>query len=256
MKNIKKNLLKYLSGLSILIIFATILTACSSNNAANQTSTTPIILAPLPSPSPTQTQTTLPSETPSNTPNTFRGMGQSGSITGINGNILTLNTAQGQVTVNISSNTSIQKSTTASIDDLQKGQFLTVSGTADSSGNVAASSITLTAQGQVSSFTPSRGGSSNSTRRFSGSNNSSGTNPGFNGPGNRVFGTITDINGDTLTLSTAQGQQTTVTINTDTKIQKIVSGTSSDLQTGETVTAIGPKDSNGDINAVSIMINQ
>ena len=72
--------------------------------------------------------------------------------------------------------------------------------------------------------------------------------------GNGAFGTLAKIDGNTLTLTTGQGQQVTVTVGSNTTIQKTVSGTISDLQVGESLTVIGARDANGNINAVSIMI--
>ena len=97
------------------------------------------------------------------------------TLTKIDGNTLTLTTAQGQVTVNVSSNASIQKTVAATLTDLQTGQFLTVIGTADASGNIAASSIAIRPQRQNPRATPPAGTTPNPSGRSNGSSN--GTNP-------------------------------------------------------------------------------
>jgi hypothetical protein len=177
-----------------------------------------------------------------------------GTIANINGDTLTLNITQGEVTVNISSNTSIQKTLDVTLEDLQTGQFLTVTGTADANGNITASAITVRAQDQNFPFTPPGGASSNSTGRFNGSGNSSIPRPSTGGLRNGVFGTLAKIDGNILTLTTAQGQQRTVTASANTTIQKTVNGIIPDFQVGENLTVFGPRDADGNINAVSIII--
>ena len=51
-----------------------------------------------------------------------------------------------------------------------------------------------------------------------------------------------------------QGNQINVNINDSTIIQKIVSGTLSDLQSGQTLTVMGAPDASGNIVANSIII--
>ena len=75
------------------------------------------------------------------------GRGAFGTLSSINGNTLTLTGPQGSVTVNITSNTTIQKSVTGTISDLRNGQSLNVMGSRDASGNVNATSIAIRPQG-------------------------------------------------------------------------------------------------------------
>ena len=71
-----------------------------------------------------------------------------GTINGINGSSLTVTTAQGQVIVNISTATVIQKAVRGALSDLQTGVSLTAIGATDSNGNVNAISISIRPQGQ------------------------------------------------------------------------------------------------------------
>jgi hypothetical protein len=66
-------------------------------------------------------------------------------------------------------------------------------------------------------------------------------------------GTISEIDDNTLTLTTAQGQ-VEVNINSDIVIQKTTNGTLSDFRQGQFVSVIGSQDSNNDISATSILI--
>jgi hypothetical protein len=66
-------------------------------------------------------------------------------------------------------------------------------------------------------------------------------------------GTISEIDDNTLTLTTAQGQ-VEVNINSDIVIQKTTNGTLSDFRQGQFVSVIGSQDANSDISATSILI--
>ena len=68
-------------------------------------------------------------------------------------------------------------------------------------------------------------------------------------------GTIASINGNTLTLTTSQGQAT-VNISSTTTIEKTAAGSVSDLIQGDFVTINGSPDSNGNVNATSIVVRQ
>jgi hypothetical protein len=185
----------------------------------------------------------------------------SGTITGIDGNTITLDTGQGAATVIVSANTSIQKNAAASLADLQAGQFLMVTGTTDASGNTAASSIVVRSQDTSSRFSPPTGNMPGPGGR-SGMPGGSGAGPGFGGsgngtfgaPGNGVFGTLSSIAGDTLTFTAAQGQEVTVTIGPDTVIQMIESGTLADLQVGDTLNVVGNRDASGNLDAFSVTV--
>jgi hypothetical protein len=64
---------------------------------------------------------------------------------------------------------------------------------------------------------------------------------------------VKDIQGDTLTLSTAQNV-TTVHLTQSTQIEKYISGTPADLQTGQRIMVIGQRDAKGNIIAERITI--
>ncbi len=216
--------------------------AASSGSAATQ-SQSPTTSAPPAAPS---------QPPPQGNPGGRFGGGASGTIASINGSTLTLSTQQGDVTVNVDANAVIQKTVGGSLSDLQTGQFVTVIGTADASGNVAATSISLRGV-ETPRFTPQPGATPNQggSGRFSGTpapRTPNGTS------GNGVFGTISAANGNTLTITTVQSQQVTVTVGSSTRISKTVSGTLSDLQVGEPVTVGGAPDSYGTIQATFITI--
>ena len=84
-----------------------------------------------------------------------------------------------------------------------------------------------------------------------------GAGAGFGGGGfvNRgTFGQVTAINGDTLTLQDAQGNQIKVQLQPNTTVTKSVQGAKSDLSTGITVTVAGQRGSDGTVTANAITI--
>jgi hypothetical protein len=187
------------------------------------------------------TVTTTTTQTPA-----FQRRGVNGSIASVDGNIVTVTTTQGAVTVNINSNTVIDKTVAGTLSDLNQGQFVTVGGAADSTGSISATEIMIQ-QGQPPVVTSPRSGGS--TTRPSGSFPGGGIGNGRQ----MTIGTISGINGSSFTVKTAQSQ---ITVNTsgDTTIQKTVSGTIADLQTGVFISVTGPTDSSGNVTANSISI--
>jgi hypothetical protein len=249
MKTNFKRFLPYGLAMALTVILIIAVAACSSPS-------TPAPFQTAPSTPPAATGTPAqPAPSGSNAPSPRQGGGANGTLTKIDGNTLSLNTQQGQIIVNISANTAIQKTVAGSLDDLQTGQILTVMGTADTSGNIAASSIAVRPQGQNPGFTPPAGGTApNPSGRPNRPSGTPSPRPNMGGPGTGTFGTLAKIDGNTLTLTTVQGQPVTVTLSSSTVIQKTVSGSISDLQVGISLTAMGNRDASGNINAVSISI--
>ncbi len=70
----------------------------------------------------------------------------------------------------------------------------------------------------------------------------------------RTNGTITRVSGDTLTLSTTQGPVTVKISSDNLTIQILGTGSIADLHTGQSLIAVGPQDSSGNIAATSIII--
>ncbi len=121
------------------------LTAVGSQNAEDIIVATSITIRPQTQGAPRTRPagaTTRPSTTPT-TPSSGARRSASGTLTKIVSNTLTLTTAQGPVTVNVGSNTSIQKTVIGALSDLQEGQSLTVIGVRDASGNISTTSIII-----------------------------------------------------------------------------------------------------------------
>ena len=77
----------------------------------------------------------------------FSGGGTSGQVKSVDGNVLTLSTAENVTTVNLSDSTQIEKTVTGAISDLQPGMRVMVIGEKDSNGNITASRISILGEG-------------------------------------------------------------------------------------------------------------
>jgi hypothetical protein len=71
------------------------------------------------------------------------GGGVTGQVKSIDGNVLTISTAQDVTTVNLSDTTVIEKSVAGTTADLQPGLRVLVTGQRDSKGNISASQIMI-----------------------------------------------------------------------------------------------------------------
>jgi hypothetical protein len=251
--------IRYSLALALVAILVGIMPACSSKSST-ATSTTP---------------TTIPT-TPA-VPGATQRPGANGTLTKIDGKILTLTTTQGEVTVNVGADTSFQETRAGTLADLQEGQSLTVIGAQDASGNITATSITIQPQDQGAPFTLPAGvipNASGTGGRLSqgtsplapptgaapntggtGGRAENGTTPAFPGGGTvrGAVGSLTKIDGNTLTLTTTQGE-VKVSVAADTPVEATVVGVFSDLKEGQSLIVTGTKDANGAIMASAIMI--
>ncbi|MFL5733398.1 MAG: hypothetical protein ACJ78Q_09360 [Chloroflexia bacterium] len=82
-----------------------------------------------------------------------------------------------------------------------------------------------------------------------------GTGAGRGGAGNRgAAGTITKVEGNTITMTDAQGKTVTVNIAGDTPITKTVAGTAADLKPGMTIVVVGTR-SGDNVAATQIQLS-
>jgi len=103
-------------------------------------------------------------------------------------------------------------------------------------------------------------GTSSSTSQAQGGGNfgggAGGTEGGTGGPGgaggNITAGTITGIDGDTITLKLTDGSTVKVTSSSDTTVTTSATSSVSDLAKGDTITVSGTKDSDGNVIATTV----
>jgi len=73
----------------------------------------------------------------------FGGSGTVGQVKTMEGDMMTVSTAQDVTTVNLSSATQIEKTVAGTTDDLQPGTQVMIIGQKDTNGNIAATQITI-----------------------------------------------------------------------------------------------------------------
>jgi hypothetical protein len=85
-------------------------------------------------------------------------------------------------------------------------------------------------------------------------NGAAGATGRFGGPGGGVFGTITKVEGNTLTVTQRDGSTATVVVPSGTTISKTVDGSLSDLKSGTSIVVRGTT-ADGKTTAESVQIN-
>jgi hypothetical protein len=192
----------------------------------------------------------------------FRGRvpGTAGEITAIDGTTLTVKDRQNQsVKVTTSDSTRITIEKTVTVSAIATGDRISVTGT-QSGTTVAASRISIMDRQARVPGTGSGGGGLGPPGGFNGRGGppSTGANGNPNGrvngraPGGFAFGTVTKVDGGTITISSFDGSTTTVTTTPSTTVLKSVQGSFSDLKLGQKVRAIGTTGSDGSVAATSI----
>jgi hypothetical protein len=79
-------------------------------------------------------------------PGAFGGRGTTGQVKAVDGNVITLSTAQDVTTVSLSDSTQIQKTVAGTAADLQPGLRVMVTGEMDNGGKLTASQVTILAE--------------------------------------------------------------------------------------------------------------
>jgi hypothetical protein len=199
--------------------------------------------------------------------------GTAGQITAIDGTTLTVKDRQNQsVKVTISGSTRITIQKTVAVSDIAKGDRLSVtgkkSGTTIAASRISIMDLQLGGQGRrfQGGTTPGSGtgtnGPPNGFRRPGGFTGQGGPPP-TDANGNPVggtnlrlggiaFGTVTKIDGGTITMSGFDGSTTTVTTSSSTTVTKSAPGALSDLKVGQNVRAVGSTGTDGTVAATAI----
>jgi hypothetical protein len=190
-----------------------------------------------------------------------------GVLASINGQTLVLTNSQGKnVTVTYSSSTTFTQEVKLAPSDLKEGASVRVAVTSAGSSYTAASVLvsngttTTTGKGGFGGFpgfngTPGakRGTGANpcaaNRGRFGNGTPGAGAN-NFRG----IVGTVSQVNGDILTITDTAGASYTVTLTTQTQIVETKSATAAVLKVGEPLTAVGKPGSQNAVAASTIAV--
>jgi len=196
---------------------------------------------------------------PKASPSPGRGFrnGASGQLVKITGTTLILSGTNGDTTVTFDSSTRISKTSSAAVGDIVPGICIVATGTKDAAGVVTATTVRLTPATNGACPAPGTGQGGGGGGGF-----------GFGGfatprpgrptpPANLGFGAglVTAVNGTQITVKSANGAASTVTVPTTVRVSKTSPATAADLQIGECVMATGQRDTSGTVAARALIIS-
>jgi hypothetical protein len=179
-----------------------------------------------------------------------------GQLVQINGSTLILSGTTGDATVTYAATTSITQTSTGTLANITPGMCITATGTKDATGMLTATSVLLSAPVSGSCATAGLGGRGGGT--FSprpGATPRPSFSPPAGAPGfTAARGLVKSVTGTSVTLTATTGVATTINVPTTVKVTTSATIAPAALQTGECVTAIGPKNSAGTVAARSLTI--
>ena len=184
----------------------------------------------------------------------FGGGGTSGQLVQVNGTTLTVSTTKGDVTVTYTGSTPITQASTGPTADIVAGSCVVIVGTKDATGAVTASSVSLRpAVNGACTGTGFGGAGGGGFTRPSGAPTRSGV-PTLNPNTTFVNGMVTAVSGTQMTVQSATGSSTTITVPTTLTVNETQPASASDLTVNICLLARGTKDSSGVVAATALTI--
>jgi hypothetical protein len=204
-----------------------------------------------------------------------------GTITAVNTSQMTVQTTKGEVLVTLGSRTRYSSQQKVSQSSIQDGMRVQVIVKANSDGTYSAVQVAIRQNPTTTGTGTGRGGTGNGGRgggrptgtptagtptaarcqtgrgagRGGAGNGGTGTVEGGLPSGAKVLsGTVSTINGATMTITGTDGTDYNVELDSTTIYSEIAAAKVSDLQVGQAVTVTGVKASNGSITAQAVTI--
>jgi len=180
-----------------------------------------------------------------------------GQLVQINGTTLILSNTTGDATVTYATTTTITQTSTGTLANITPGMCVTATGTKDATGTLTATSVILSAAVNGSCATTRFGGGGGTFSPRPGAT----PRPSFSPPAGAAGfdiarGVVKTVSGTSVTLTDATtGTATIISVPTTVKVITTTVIQPTALQTGECVTAVGPKDTAGVVAASSITIS-
>ena len=219
--------------------------------------------------------------TASGTPGTAgfggRAPGVFGSIVSVSGNKITIKSQLdgADTVVQLGDGAPVLKQATAQLSDIKEGETVTATGTKN--GDVVEAQVVQIGNAGLGGFGGGRGFGGGAGGGFNGTPGAGGRFGGFNGtpgtgrqrgangtpgpnaagtpgvPRSFVSGTVTKVDGNTVTVNMANNTVSTFTVTSTTRLQNEVKIQIGDLKTGDNIVAAGQQ--NGDVfDATSIQV--
>jgi hypothetical protein len=200
------------------------------------------------------------------------GRGTVGTLQSIDGSTLTVatfgrggnngaNSGGGTTTVVTGGSTKFYKTVSGALSDIKVGDRVTANGTPD--GTTALTAARITDTGTMNALGGPAGGPGGGGRRANANGNGNGngngtppsTAPGATRPDPNSFanGTVKSISGTTLTVADNNGATKTVNTNGTTAISVLKTVSINDLQTGQAIVVRGTTNSDGTVTATDVV---
>jgi hypothetical protein len=177
--------------------------------------------------------------------------GASGQLVQINGQTLIVSNTNGDTNVSYTSSTTIQRTSTGTVADVVAGSCAVVTGTKDSAGAIAATSVRLSSKVTNACATPAGGPGRGTGAPAARPSPAVTPNPNLA----FVSGQVTSVNGTQMVIQPASGAAQDVSVPTTVRVSVVQAGSATDLAVGECVAANGPKSSSGTVQASAITIS-
>lgn len=177
------------------------------------------------------------------------GMGTQGTITAINGSAITVRTSSGSTKVTTTSSTAVSVAKTGTVADIVAGDHVIVIG---STSGAKVTATQIVDRGKTSTTTtgqPAAGGAP----RGGGVLPPGGGGPQSGSAGRPTDGTVTKVDGSTLTVKGADGTTSTVSTGSTTKVTVESTASLSDLAAGDAVQVMGQTGTSGAVTATRIV---
>jgi len=188
-----------------------------------------------------------------------------GTVTTVSSTQITVQTTKGVVVANLSSRTRVTRQQTVTQSAVQDGVRVQVIVKNNGDGTYSAQVVAIRQAAPTGSGNGSGNGGGRGGRN--GANPNCRTGRGGNGGaiGSPIegglptgdlslAGTVSSTNGQTMTITTANGTDYTVKLDSTTVYSEIAAAKTSDLQTNQAVLVVGQAQKDGSINALSITI--
>ena len=161
--------------------------------------------------------------------------------------------AGGTTTVTTNGSTKFYKTVSGALSDVKVGDRVTAMGTPAGDNTVTAERITDTGTITAAGFGGPGGGGAR--RSGNGTNGTAPSNPNFTRPDPNSFanGTVKSISGTTLTVADNQGATKTVNTTGSTAVSVLKSVAINDLSTGQLVIIQGATNSDGTVSATNVV---
>jgi hypothetical protein len=179
-----------------------------------------------------------------------------GQLVQINGATLILSGTTGDSTVTYAAATTITQTSTGTLANIAPGMCITAAGTKDATGTLTATSVLLSAPVKGScAITGFGGGAGGSFSPRPGATPRPSFSPPAGAAGFTVArGQVKSVTGTSVTLQGTTGVMTTINVPTTVRVTTSAVIQATALQTGECVTAVGPKNSAGTVAARALTI--